>query len=111
VSSWAINAVAGLCLGGPVRDWTTGFVAARRSALDRVPLRTDYVYGDYCIDFLHRAGRAGLRLVEVPYRCVERRAGETKTSPRLGRFLALGLAYVRTILRLRWDTRAGRRLS
>jgi dolichol-phosphate mannosyltransferase len=110
-SSWAINAVATLCLGGPVRDWTTGFVAARRTALQRVPLRTDYVYGDYCIDFLHRARQAGLRLVEVPYRCVERRAGETKTSPRLGRFLALGLAYVQTILRLGWGTRAGRRLS
>ena len=67
--------------GGPVRDWTSGFVAARRTALARVPIRTHHVYGDYCIDFLHRACRAGLRVVEVPYANVERRAGETKTSP------------------------------
>ena len=54
---------------------TSGFVAARRSALERVPIRADHVYGDYCIDFLHRACRSGLRVVEVPYACVDRRAG------------------------------------
>lgn len=104
LASRAINLLGTVCLGGPVRDWTSGFVAARRSAIERVPLRTHYVYGDYCIDFLYRAYRAGLRVVEVPYRCVERRAGETKTSPDLGRFTALGLRYVGTILQLRWET-------
>ena len=109
LASRAINLMGSACLGGPVRDWTSGFVAARRAALDRVPLRTHYVYGDYCIDFLYRAGRAGLRIVEVPYRNVERRAGETKTSPDLVRFAALGLRYAGTILQLRWDTVTGRR--
>ena len=54
------------------------------------------------------SGRAGLRVVEVPYRCLERRAGETKTSPDLGRFARLGLRYARTILQLRWETLFGR---
>ncbi len=108
LASRAINLVGRLCLAGPVRDWTSGFVAARREALQQVPLRTHYVYGDYCIDFLHRACRAGLRVVEVPYRCVERRGGESKTSPDLARFTALGLRYVATILQLRWDTLSGR---
>jgi dolichol-phosphate mannosyltransferase len=111
LASRAINLMGSACLGGPVRDWTSGFVAARRAALDRVPLRTHYVYGDYCIDFLYRAGRAGLRIVEVPYRNVERRAGETKTSPDLVRFAALGLRYAGTILQLRWDTVTGRSRS
>jgi dolichol-phosphate mannosyltransferase len=106
LASRAINAFGTLWLGGPVRDWTSGFVAARRTALRRVPIRADHVYGDYCIDFLHRACRAGFRVVEVPYACVERRAGTTKTSPSLGRFAALGLTYARTILRLRWTRRA-----
>lgn len=108
LASRAINRLGTLCLGGPVRDWTTGFVAVRRAALDRVPLRPHYVYGDYCIDFLYRACRAGLRVVELPYACVERRAGQTKTSPDLRRFAALGLRYAATILRLRWATRFGR---
>jgi len=111
LASRAINLLGTTCLAGPVRDWTSGFVAARRDALMRVPIRTHYVYGDYCIDFLYRACRAGLRVVEIPYRCVERRAGETKTSPRLTRFAALGLRYVGTILQLRWETLLRRHVS
>jgi dolichol-phosphate mannosyltransferase len=106
LASQAINAFGTLWLGGPVRDWTSGFVAARRAALARVPIRADHVYGDYCIDFLHRACRQGLRVVEVPYACVERRAGTTKTSPSLRRFVALGLRYAQTIRRLRRESRA-----
>jgi dolichol-phosphate mannosyltransferase len=106
LASRAINAFGTLWLGGPVRDWTSGFVAARRTALRRVPIRPDHAYGDYCIDFLHRACRAGYRVVEVPYACVERRAGTTKTSPSVRRFAALGLIYARTILRLRRTSRA-----
>jgi dolichol-phosphate mannosyltransferase len=106
LASRAINRLGTMCLGGPVRDWTSGFVAARRAAVEAVPIRPGHAYGDYCIDFLARAHRAGLRTVEVPYACVERRAGTTKTSPDLRRFAALGLRYVRTILRLRREGRA-----
>jgi dolichol-phosphate mannosyltransferase len=105
LASRAINAFACRCLGGPVRDWTSGFVAARRSALARVPIRTELAYGDYCIDFLQRACRAGLAVVEVPYVCAERRAGASKTTASPGRFAALGARYVRTILRLRREAR------
>jgi dolichol-phosphate mannosyltransferase len=105
LASRAINAFGTLCLGGPVRDWTSGFVAARRAALQQVPIRANHVYGDYCIDFLHRACRRGLRVVEVPYSCVERRAGTTKTSPSPRRFAALGLRYVQTVRRLRRESR------
>jgi dolichol-phosphate mannosyltransferase len=105
LASRAINTFGTLSLGGPVRDWTSGFVAARRTALQRVPIRADHAYGDYCIDFLHRACRQGLRVVEVPYACVERRAGTTKTSPSLRRFAALGLRYAQTIRRLRRESR------
>lgn len=104
LASRAINLAGTLCLGGPVRDWTSGFVAVRRPVFERVPIRTHYAYGDYCIDFLYRACRAGFRVVEIPYRCVERRAGETKTSPDIMRFAALGLRYFVTILRLRWES-------
>jgi len=99
-TSRLINAFAACLLGGGIRDYTSGFVAVRRAVLDRVPLPTHCAYGEYCIEFLHRARRAGLRVVEVPYRCVERRAGETKTSPDPWRFLGLGLRYGATVIRL-----------
>jgi dolichol-phosphate mannosyltransferase len=107
-ASRVINGLGSVCLGGAVRDWTSGFVAARRPALERVPLRPDYAYGDYCIDFLYRVDRAGLRVVEIPYVLPDRRAGETKTSGSLVRFGRLGLRYAETILRLRWHTLSGK---
>lgn len=111
LASRAINLAGRLVLGGPVRDWTSGFVAVRRPVFERVPIRTHYAYGDYFIDFVYRAGRAGYRVVEIPYRNVERRAGETKTSPDLRRFVGLGLRYLGTILSLRWESLTGRSAS
>jgi dolichol-phosphate mannosyltransferase len=102
VTSRIINLLATALLSGKIRDYTSGFVAVRRSALVRVPLRADYTYGDYCIDFLYRACRAGLSVCEIPFRNIERQAGETKTAPDFSRFAELGLAYVRTILKLRF---------
>ncbi len=101
-TSWLINAFAASFLGREVRDYTSGFIAAQRVVLDRVPLRTHYAYGDYCIDFLYRAVQAGVRIREIPYRCGERQGGETKTAPDLRRFVTLGLAYLVSILKLRF---------
>ena len=97
-----VNLVARGLLGAEVRDYTSGLIAARREALRRVPLDPGYRHGDYCIDFLARAHRAGLRVREIPFRCGERRAGQTKTAPDLGQFVVLGVVYLGTILKLRF---------
>jgi len=98
-----INLFASALLGGQIRDYTSGFVVARRAALARLlPLRGDY--GEYCIDLLARAQRAGLRVVEVPYTCVERRSGQSKTAVRWTGYLHRGRKYVAAILRL-WRER------
>lgn len=96
--SAVINFFARLFLGGPVRDYTTGFVAARKCVLDQIRLRGDY--GEYCIDFLARAKRKGFRIVEVGYVCRPRAFGESKTAPSFWGFIRRGWKYVVTILRL-----------
>jgi dolichol-phosphate mannosyltransferase len=93
-----INRSARLVLRGPVRDYTTGFVAARRPVLEMIRLRGDY--GEYCIDFLTRAGRAGFRIVEIGYVCKDREFGESKTASTFVGFIRCGRKYVTTILRL-----------
>lgn len=98
-----INLFASALLGGQIRDYTSGFVVARREVLVRLlPLRGDY--GEYCIDLLARAQRAGLRVAEVPYICVERRSGQSKTAVHWTGYLRRGHKYVITILRL-WRER------
>lgn len=96
--SWIINHFAMLLLGTVVRDYTSGFIAARAEVLQRLPLRGDY--GEYCIDLLCRAGRAGYKLVEVPYVCIPRTAGESKTGINLWDYLDKGRYYFLTIVKL-----------
>ncbi len=97
--SLVINRFAVALLGDDVHDYTSGFIAARAEVLRALRLRGDY--GEYCIDLLARAGRRGFRLVEVPYICVPRTAGESKTGVNLWDYLVKGRKYVATIWRLR----------
>lgn len=98
--SRAINLFAGALLGFYVHDYTSGFIAARRHVLDAIPLRGDY--GEYFIDLMARAKRMGFTVTEVPYTCVPRRSGESKTGTNVWGYLSRGAKYVTTILTLRF---------
>lgn len=95
-----INLYAGLLLGFYVHDYTSGFIAARREVLQAIPLRGDY--GEYFIDLMARAKRHGFTVTEIPYRCVPRRSGESKTGTSFWGYLTRGRKYVTTVLRLRF---------
>lgn len=96
--SWIINTFARVMLDSQIHDYTSGFMAARAEVLERIRLRGGY--GEYCIELLYRAKRLGYRLVEVPYICVPRTAGESKTGLSLWDYLVKGRKYVSTIWRL-----------
>ena len=100
--SLIINGFAMLRLGMEVRDYTSGFIAARAPVLRRIRLHGDY--GEYCIDLLGRALRLGFRVCEVPYRCIPRYSGESKTGADLWDYLVKGRKYVQTILRVSGST-------
>ncbi len=59
---------------------------------EHIRLRGDY--GEYCIDLLGRATRLGYNVVEVPYVCVPRTAGDSKTGANLVDYLVKGRKYV-----------------
>ncbi|MGL4650462.1 MAG: glycosyltransferase [Caldilineaceae bacterium] len=94
-----INTWARLLLGWGVTDYTSGFVAGRAAVFRTLRLRGDY--GEYCIDLLGRAQRAGFSVVEAPYLCVPRTAGESKTGASLLDYLAKGRKYVSAAARVR----------
>jgi dolichol-phosphate mannosyltransferase len=110
--SVTINLSASLLLGWGVRDYTSGFIAARRIIFDvpgggcsagtprpaKLTLRGDY--GEYCIDLLARAQMAGLDVQEVPYACGARLSGESKTGSNPADYFRRGWKYVTTILNL-----------
>jgi dolichol-phosphate mannosyltransferase len=81
-------------------DYTSGFVAVRRTVLADYELRGDY--GEYFIDFIFRVLRgAKYRVCELPYVAPPRRSGESKTGTSLGQYLRRGRKYLWTVVRLR----------
>jgi len=96
-SSWMLDSA--------VKDYTSGFIGTRRDVLKAIPLRGDY--GEYCIDFLYRALKKGYRVREIPYRCVPRRSGESKTATDFWGYAKRGKKYLTTILRLRFSGKTG----
>jgi dolichol-phosphate mannosyltransferase len=97
--SGMLNAALRLLLGTGVTDYTSGFLCVKRSVLREIPLTGDY--GEYCIEFLHRARRRGFRIVELPYRNAPRVHGESKTAAGVGGLLRRGWRYVWLALRMR----------
>ncbi len=102
--SRTINLWAALFLGWGVKDYTSGFMAVRRCVFESIELRGDY--GEYCIDLLARAQRLGFTIREVPYHCVPRLEGQSKTATNPWGYIRRGWKYVLTVIRL-WATGAG----
>ena len=81
----------------PVRDLTAGFKCFRADALRALPYRGARSAGyAFQIEMTSRAFSAGLRVVEIPIVFRERRAGQSKMTPRI----ALQAAWV--VLLMRW---------
>jgi dolichol-phosphate mannosyltransferase len=100
VLSRMINIWAGLVLSWSIKDYTSGFILGRRVIFDQIELRGDY--GEYCIDLLYRTRSAGYTIRELPYLCVPRSAGDSKTATNLWGYLSRGIHYLTTVLRLRF---------
>jgi dolichol-phosphate mannosyltransferase len=90
-SSWVLDS--------RIKDYTSGYVGARKEVLNSVPLQGDY--GEYCIAFLYRVLRKGYRIKEIPYTCRPRYSGESKTATHFFGYIKRGRKYVRTIFDLR----------
>ncbi|MEK6692697.1 MAG: polyprenol monophosphomannose synthase [Nitrospirota bacterium] len=106
IGSWMINRLARFLLDSSINDYTSGFIAARKNVFksgsgSETDLRGDY--GEYCIDFLYRAKRKGFTIKEIPYICVTRRHGESKTATSLFKYIKRGMSYISTILKLRFS--------
>lgn len=96
-----INIYAGLVLDWSIKDYTSGFILGRKTIFEQIDLRGDY--GEYCIDMLYRTKKAGFTIRELPYLCIPREAGESKTAVNVWGYLTRGVNYVTTVLKLRFS--------
>ena len=96
ITSRMINALAGVVLGGGIKDYDSGFIMLRREVFDQATL-LPIGYGAYFIDFLHTCHKKGLKVLEIPYTLVDRTLGSSKSMPNLWQFGLSGLGYIMTI--------------
>lgn len=98
VLSRMLNIALRVLLTPRFRDWTSGFIAIRAPIVRRIGLRGDY--GEYFMDLMERVILLGYRFIEIPYVCVPRVAGETKTAPNFTALIRRGSKYLVTLVRL-----------
>jgi dolichol-phosphate mannosyltransferase len=91
--------LASRILNPAIKDFTSGYIGIRREVLKTLPLHGDY--GEYFIELIYKAYKKGYRIKEIPYRCLPRRSGESKTATHLWGYLKRGRKYLVVIFRLR----------
>lgn len=101
LTSRMINIFANIILDFKVRDYDSGFIAARRRIFDKVPI-PEASYGEYCIEWLYTCGRMGFRIKEIPYTFTDRELGTSKTDADFYTLIKNGFNYSMRIIRLRF---------
>jgi dolichol-phosphate mannosyltransferase len=92
--------------GAPFHDWTSGFIAVRSPLIKKIRLHGNY--GEYFIRLIAELLRRGSRIVELPYRCVPRGRGESKSASGPFGFVRLGARYLFALREARRSIRRGR---
>lgn len=99
VLSRMLNYYLYLALNRCCKDPASGFVLARRETVLQFKLAGSY--GDYCPRFLFQLFKFGGQIIEVPYICIPRKYGETKTGANLYQLIKRGFPYVWMPLKIR----------
>jgi dolichol-phosphate mannosyltransferase len=93
ITSLMVNKLASFVLGYGIRDYDSGFILMRRSALDLcIPVPTGF--GEYFIEFIYCCAKRGASIIEVPYIMTDREHGISKASGSKINFLITGFRYV-----------------
>jgi len=100
-ASRLINGFARFVLGGHVRDYDSGFVALKREVFNTITI-IPFGYGEYFIEMVYDALRAGLKVAEVGYAFKDRTEGYSKSMSTLLSFFKTGLHYVFRIISIKF---------
>lgn len=92
ILSWVMNHFITFVLRHSFYDYTSGFVAVKKSVFEKIKITGDY--GEYFIDFICCARQKGYKIIEIPYYCLPRRKGLSKTGINLIDYLERGKKYI-----------------
>ena len=97
LSSKIINSICRLILSNKISDYTSSIFVMRREVLQKV-VPISYGHGEFFIEFLYKAHKKGIKILEIPY--VQPADLETisKTANNLFNFFFLGVNYIIRII-------------
>ncbi|MBI2143977.1 polyprenol monophosphomannose synthase [Candidatus Woesearchaeota archaeon] len=96
------NGVIRFVMGGRITDWTGGFHAIRRDKLLSLNFKYPAKWGEFDLELLYRAKKAGLKTAEVPFAYSFREEGESKSAERLSFLLGYAWLYGKRAVQLRF---------
>jgi len=99
MASRLFNKLAKFILRTEVRDLTSGYIVAKREIFDRINISG--IYGEYCVRFLYEAERKNFKIKEVPYVCLSKQKGNSKTAGNIFLFIKYCLIYILTVFKLK----------
>lgn len=88
-----------LFLVGSLTDFTSGFIAVRKSALAQISYTGGY--GEYFMEIMYKLNKQKKRVVEIPYISPKRIDGESKTATNLIELISKGYKYLFKIFEIK----------
>jgi len=104
ILSRVLNKYLWLALGRCCKDPASGFILTQKSLVVKQGLTGSY--GDYCPTFLYNAYKSGYKILEVPYICIPRVFGTSKTGENLFQLISRGLPYFTIPISVRFRRQA-----
>ena len=74
------------------KDYTSGFIAAKKSIFKKIKLRGDY--GEYFIDLIYKSLAYDYKITEIPFINMPRAKGQSKTGNNLFDYIMRGRKYI-----------------
>lgn len=96
------NSAIRIVMGGVVTDWTGGFHAVKREKFLSMNFRYPAKWGEFDLELLHRAGKSGLKIAEMPFIYSFREEGRSKSAEKLSFFLGYAWLYGRRAVQLKF---------
>ena len=101
ILSLNLNRFVQTILDSSFKDYTSGFLMIKKFILEEIPLKGEY--GEYFIDLIYRMRKKGYKTIEIPYLCLARHQGVSKTGTNLFQYLKRGLKYLKVTLGLKFS--------
>ncbi|MBI2573097.1 polyprenol monophosphomannose synthase [Candidatus Woesearchaeota archaeon] len=101
--SWIFNIYASCILGFYARDYTSGFIAVKRSVTDKVHF-SPHGFGEYFAEFLYKAHKQGYNIIEIGYEYNYRKGGKSKLDTSVLHLFKAGAQYGWRILKIRFGS-------